>query len=128
MMPTIIAMGAKAVIPLLERISEAEASTQPKLVEDEGHRLLKEIRRATNVEELVKLLTEASQISEEVEGAIYLLREAHTGAEDPLLDALKKSEKLLDLFIDFQRPGYRPERLPLHANAARPGRFTGHYR
>ncbi|TEU10479.1 MAG: hypothetical protein E3J21_26390, partial [Anaerolineales bacterium] len=100
MVPAIIAMGAKAVVPLLECLSEAEGTTQPELVEDESHRLLEEIRKATKVEELIKLLAEASRISEEVESAIYLLGEAHIGAEDPLLDALKESEKLVDLFIE----------------------------
>jgi len=106
--PAIIAMGAKAVVPLLECISEAEESTRAGLVEEESHRLLEEIRKAIKVEELVKLLTEASQISEEVEGAIYLLGEAYTGAEDPLLNALKESEKLVDLFIEaYQKSEWR---------------------
>lgn len=103
MVPTIIAMGAKAVVPLLECLSEAEETTQPKLVEEESHHLLREIRKATNVEELVKLLIEASQISEEVEGVIYLLGEAYTGAEDPLLNAFEESEKLVDLFIEVHQ-------------------------
>jgi len=93
-------MGAKAVVPLLACISEAEETTQPELVEDESHRLLEEIRKATKAEELIKLLAEASQISEEVEGAIYLLGKAYFGVEDPLLDTLKESEKLVNLFIE----------------------------
>ena len=107
MVPAIIAMGAKAVMPLLECLSEAEGTTQPKLVEDESYRLLREIHKAAKVEELIKLLTEASQISEEVEGAIYLLGEAYTGAGDPLINALKESEKLVHLFIEVYQKSWR---------------------
>ena len=105
LVPTIAAMGPKAVVPLLECISESDASTQPRLVESEAYNLLGEIGKATDIENLINRLVEASQISDEVEGAIWLLWTAHPFvAKDLLLNALRESEKLVDLFIEaFQK-------------------------